>query len=268
MSVTKTPEQVVKMRAAARLLSRCLDQVVAEAKEGTTGKQLDTLAESFIRDHGAVPAFKDYSIAPGIPGFPASICFSRNHVLVHGIPDDNPLEDGDILTIDCGLSLDGWFADFARLFWIGSVSEEDQKIIRASEAALQAGIDACRPGNRLGDVSNAIQSSIYNSRYENVLQFCGHAIGQKMHESPQVPNFGPPGQGIELEPGMVFCLEPMLLKHKVGLGVLPDKWTIVTMDQSRATHIEHMVLVTEDGPEVLSLPGNTHMKKAADNKTR
>lgn len=255
MSVIKTPEQVEKIRAAANLLTDCFDILVNDlVAPGVTGKELDAWAEEFIRDHGATPAFKNYTGMPGIPGFPASICFSRNHVLVHGIPDDTPLEEGDMLTIDCGLSLDGWFADFARLFIVGEGSEEDQNIISATRDALDAGIQACRPGNRLGDISNAIQSSIYNSRYENVVQFCGHAIGQKMHESPQVLNYGPPGKGLLLEPGMVFCLEPMLLKHKVGLGVLSDKWTIVTLDKSRATHIEHMVLVTEDGPEVLSLP--------------
>jgi methionyl aminopeptidase len=253
MSVIKTPEQVEKLRTSARLLSECLNALVEHAYPGVTGKQLDRLAESFIRDNGAIPAFKDYTTIPGLPGFPGSICYSKNHVLVHGIPDDAPLEEGDMLSIDCGLSLDGWFADFARLFIVGEGTEEDQKIIDATRAALDAGIDKCRPGNKLGDVSHAIQSSIFNNKYENVLQFCGHAIGQAMHESPQVPNFGPPDEGIDLEPGMVFCLEPMLLKHQVGLRVLPDKWTIITADYSRATHIEHMVHVSEDGPEILSL---------------
>lgn len=253
MSVTKTPEQIEKMRRSANLLSKCLDIVVGLVSPGVTSNHLDMIAEEFIRDHGAIPAFKDYSGVPGVPGFPASICFSKNHVLVHGIPDDEPLEEGDIVSLDCGLSLDGWFADFARLFGVGEVSEEDQKIMDATRAALDAGVQACRVDNRLGDVSNAIQTSIYNNRYENVLQFCGHAIGQQMHESPQVLNYGPPGEGIFLEPGMVFCLEPMLLKHQAGLGILPDKWTVVTLDRSRATHIEHMVLVTEDGPEILSL---------------
>ena len=253
MSVIKTPEEVEKMRASARILSECLDALVSHAYPGVTGKDLDTLAESFIRDNGAVPAFKDYTTVPGIPGFPASICYSKNHVLVHGIPDDVPLEEGDMLSIDCGLSLDGWFADFARLFIVGEGTEEDQKIVEATRAALNAGIDKCRLGNKLGDISHAIQKSVYHSGYENVLQFCGHAIGRKMHESPQVPNFGPPDVGIDLEVGMVFCLEPMLLKHKVGLGILPDKWTIITADFSRATHIEHMVHISEEGPEVISL---------------
>ena len=253
MSVIKTPEEVEKMRAAARILSECLDVLVLHASPGVTGKDLDSMADSFMRDNGAIPAFKNYSTVPGIPGFPASICFSKNHVLVHGVPDDVPLEEGDLVSIDSGLSLDGWFADFARLFSVGETTEEDQKLIDATRAALDAGVDKCRLGNKLGDVSHAIQNSIYHSGFENVLQFCGHAIGRKMHESPQVPNFGPPGVGIDLEVGMVFCLEPMLLKHKVGLGVLPDKWTIITADFSRVTHIEHMVHISEEGPEILSL---------------
>ena len=257
MAVVKTPEQLEKMRGAARILCECLDALVAHAYPGVTGNELDRLAESFIRDNGAVPAFKGYPGAAGVPPFPASICLSKNHTVVHGIPDAEPLVEGDIVTLDCGLSLDGWFADFARLFSVGKPSEEDQRIINATREALDAGVDKCRPGNKLGAVSNAIQSSIHHSGYENVISFCGHAIGQKMHESPQVLNFGLPDQGIDLEPGMVFCLEPMLLKHRVGLQVLPDKWTTVTRDSSRATHIEHMVHVSEEGPEVMSLLQDT-----------
>ncbi len=253
MSVVKTPEQVEKMRGAARLLSECLDALVEHAYPGVTGTQLDRLADSFIRDSGAIPAFKNHPGPPGAPNFPSSICFSKNHVIVHGIPDDDPLVEGDMVSIDCGLSVDGWYADFARLFIVGEGTEEDQKIVDATRAALDAGVGKCKAGNTIGDISNAIQSSIYHSGYENVLQFCGHAIGQKMHEEPQVPNFGAPHAGMDLEVGMVFCLEPMLLKHRTELGVLPDKWTIITQDFSRATHIEHMVHVSEDGPEILSL---------------
>lgn len=254
MSVIKKPEEIEKMKEAASLLVDCLDLITTTLMEpGVTAKEIDGWAESFIRDNGAIPAFKNYSAAPGIPGFPGSICFSKNETIVHGIPTNEPLKEGDIVSVDCGLSLDGWFADFARLVGIGEISAEDKKIITATEEAVEAGIKACVAGRKLGDVSNAIQSSIYNSGYENVLHFCGHAIGRQMHEAPQVPNFGPPGQGMVLEPGMVFCLEPMLLKHKVELGVLPDKWTIVTLDGSRGTHIEHMVLVTEAEPEILSL---------------
>ncbi len=254
MSVVKTPEQIEKMRVSGRVLSQCLNMLVKEATPGTSGQALDTLAETFIRDNGAVPAFKNYGINKGIPPFPGSICFSRNQVLVHGVPSEKDvIKDGDIISIDCGLSIDGWFADAARLFSIGElVAEDDQRLIASSKDALNAGINACRVGNKLGDICSAIQVSIACSPFYNVFQFCGHAIGQEMHEEPQVPNFGKAGSGIDLEVGMVFCLEPMLLKNSTGLGVLPDKWTIVTLDKSRASHIEDMILITEDGPEVLT----------------
>ncbi len=172
---------------------------------------------------------------------------------MRGIPtEENVLEEGDNSTIDCGLSLDGWFADAARLFGIGEISKEDQKMIAASEATIQAGIDACVVGNKLGDVCNAIQTAVIKTPYHNVLEFCGHGIGRRMHEDPQVPNAGVRGKGLELESGMVFCLEPMLKKTETQLGILPDKWTVVTLDGTRATHIEHMVLIKEDKPEILT----------------
>lgn len=250
-TVIKTPEQVEKMRISAALLSRCLDMLVSVAKPGRSGKQLDSIAEEFIKDHGAIPAFKNYG--PTAHPFPASICFSRNQVVVHGIPTEQDIvEEGDLITIDCGLSLDGWFADAARLFGVGNLTEEDKDIIAWSEKAINAGIEACVVGNKLGDVCYSIQCAIGYSPYYNITQFCGHAIGQRMHEDPQVPNCGFKGKGIDLQPGMVFCLEPMLKKTSLALGILPDNWTIVTRDGTRATHIEHMVLVTENKPEILT----------------
>ncbi len=253
MPVVKTPEQIEKMRVSGRLLSQCFNMLVEEAAPGMSGLALDTLAETFIRDNGAVPAFKNYG-PKGMPPFPGSICFSRNHVLVHGTPTEKDIiEDEDLISIDCGLSIDGWFADAARLFSIGElVAEDNQRLIASSQAALNAGINACRVGNTIGDICSAIQVAIAISPFYNVLQFCGHAIGQEMHEAPQVPNFGKAGTGMNLEVGMVFCLEPMLLTNNVGLGVLSDKWTIVTLDKSKAAHIEEMILITEDGPEVLT----------------
>lgn len=252
MAVVKTPEQVEKLRISAALLSRCLDMLVSLSIPGRSGKWLDDVAEEFIRDHGAIPAFKNYG-PEGSP-FPGSICFSRNQVIVHGIPTaTDVLQEGDLATIDCGLSLDGWFADAARLFAVGQPNEQDAELIVESEKALQAGIDACKVGNQLGDVCNAIQRSIGKSKFYNVYQFCGHAIGAAMHESPQVPNFGKPKSGINLEPGMVFCLEPILKTTGTDIAVLSDNWTIVTLDNSRASHIEHMVLVTENLPEILTL---------------
>jgi methionyl aminopeptidase len=251
MSVIKTPEQVELMRISGALLARCLDMLVMCAKPGKSGKELDTIAEQFIRDHGGVPAFKNYG-NPKHP-FPGSICFSRNSVVVHGIPaEDDIIQEGDVVTIDCGLSLGGWFADAARLFGVGQMKQDDIDIMIATEAALHAGIDACVVGNKLGDIGRAIHLKAISSPFYNILEFCGHAIGQRMHEDPQVPNAGVKGQGLELEPGMVFCLEPMLKKTKTELGMLPDRWTIATRDGTRATHIEHMVLITDTRPEILT----------------
>lgn len=250
-TVIKNPEQVEQMRISAALLARCLDMLVTCANPGRTGKQLDEIAEEFIRDHGAIPAFKNYG-NPKNP-FPATICFSRNNIVVHGVPrEDDVVKEGDIITIDCGLSLDGWFADAARLFGVGEIPQEDRDIIIASEAALNAGIEACIVGNTLGDVGRAIHLSTINGPFYNILEFCGHAIGRKMHEEPPVPNCGVKGKGLELKPGMVFCLEPMLKKTNTFLGMAPDRWTIATRDGSRATHIEHMVLITEERPEILT----------------
>ena len=255
MTVVKTPEEVEQIRIAAALLSRCLDMLVCASIPGRTAVEIDSIAEEFIRDHGAIPAFKDYGKGMAPEAFPASICFSQNRVLVHGIPTDKTfVQEGDLITIDCGLSLNGWFADAARLFIVGRGSEEDKAMIESNKAALQAGIDKCVVGNQLGDVCHAIQQSIVQGPFFNVYQFCGHAIGKAMHEEPQVPNFGRAETGLPLEPGMVFCLEPMLRRHRgTQLGILPDHWTVVTLDGSRATHIEHMVLVTETGPEILTL---------------
>lgn len=250
-TVIKTPEQVEKMRISGALLARCLDMLTACAKPGRSGKELDEIAEEFIRDHNAIPAFKNYGHENN--PFPGSICFSRNSVVVHGIPTaEDIIQEGDVITIDCGLSLDGWFADSARLFGVGQMAQDDTDIMIASEAAINAGIEACVPGNKLGDVGRAIHLSTLDSPFYNILEFCGHAIGQRMHEDPQVPNAGIKGKGLELKPGMVFCLEPMLKKTQTKLGMLPDKWTIATLDGTRATHIEHMVLITDTRPEILT----------------
>lgn len=255
MSVIKNSEQVEKLKCAASLLSQCLDLLVSVTTPGKTAKEIDLVAEEFILDHGAIPAFKNYSQGAGGKPFPANICFSKNTVVVHGIPKETEIiSEGDIITIDCGLSLDGWFADAARLFGVGEITSEDAEMINSNKEALDAGIQACIVGNKVGDICSSIQKSIEKSNFYNVYQFCGHAIGEKMHEEPQIPNFGRPHTGLDLEPGMVFCLEPILRKNKgTQLGVLADGWTIVTLDKSRATHVEHMVLVTESSPQILTL---------------
>ncbi len=255
MTLRKNPEQVERMRIAGSLLARCLDMLVAASVPGKSSLDVDAIAEEFLKDHGAIPVFKNYQPVSNIPPYPGSICFSRNSVLVHGVPSDQTIIcEGDIITVDCGLKLNGWCADAARLFGVGDVSEEDRDMIGASERVLQAGIDACVVGNKLSDICHAIQRGVEgDTPFSNVLEFCGHAIGEEMHEAPQIPNFGVPGRGADLAPGMVFCLEPMLKKTSTGLGVLPDQWTIATTDGSTATHIEQMVVVTEHLPEILTL---------------
>jgi methionyl aminopeptidase len=251
MAIVKTSEEVEKMRIAGSLLSRCLDLVVSLAQPGVSAKRLDEIAEEFIRDHGAIPMFKGYGKDLK---FPASLCFSRNHVLVHGVPKaDELIREGDIITLDCGLRLDGWCSDAARLFGVGELNDSDKDIVAWSRRVLDAGINACIVGNKLADVCYTLQVEIGKSPYCNVTQFTGHAIGKDMHEAPEVPNFkGRTVVDLELQPGMVFCLEPMLKKTNTALSVLQDGWTIVTRDGSRATHIEHMVLITEGGPEILT----------------
>ena len=250
--VIKSPEEVEFLRRAGKILSQCLEMLVSEAQPGVSGKELDLMAEEFIRDHGCIPAFKGYG--PKEKPFPGSICFSRNHVLVHGVPNERDIiKEGDIVSIDCGLSLEGWFADAARLFEVGEVEPIYKEMVQSTREALDAGIKTCVAGKKLGAVSNAIQRSIVKSKFFNVVQFCGHAIGRAMHEEPQVPNFGAIDKGIVLEPGMVFCLEPMLLRYRTTkIGILSDGWTVVTADGTKSTHIEHMVLVTENLPEVLT----------------
>ena len=253
MALIKTAGQIEKLRKSGALLAECLDMLVLNAKPGVSGKELDKLAEEFIRDHGAIPAFKNYCIRPELPKYPANICFSRNYVVVHGIPrEDDILEEGDIVTIDSGLSLNGWFADAARLFGIGTIAKEDKEIIKVSEETIMSAIEQCRAGNKISNIGNAIENHIAFSKFRNITEYSGHFIGKKMHEAPQIPNFGQRNKGFRLEPGMVFCLEPMLKKSEIPLGIFPDGWTVVTLDKSNATHIEHMVLVTEDDPEILT----------------
>ena len=247
MSVVKSKEEVDKLRKCGDLVARCLQMLKKRAMPGVSGLYLDMLAEEYIRDNKAEPAFKGYR------GFPASICFSRNHVLVHGIPrKDDVIQDGDIITIDCGVQLNGSYGDAARCFGVGEITEENKSLLYHTDKVLEAGIEKCRAGNHMGDVSYAIQKYTRKNKYYVVQQFCGHAIGTQMHEEPAVPNYGEPGAGILLEPGMVFCVEPMLVKTQTRLGVLSDGWTIQTLDGSVCTHIEEMVLITDGDPEVIS----------------
>jgi methionyl aminopeptidase len=215
-------------------------------RPGVTTKELDTAAEKFIRSQGAVPSFKGYR------GFPGSICASPNSMVVHGIPGPYKLERGDILSVDIGVTLDGWVADGARTFPVGQVSPIARKLLDVTEQSLLHAVPQCRPGNHLGDVSNAVQTTVEAEGLSIVRSLVGHGIGRSMHEDPQIPNFGEPGRGPLLEEGMVLAIEPMTTagRHAVRMGT--DGWSIYSQDGSLAAHFEFTVAVGLDGPRILT----------------
>ncbi|HLU54535.1 MAG TPA: type I methionyl aminopeptidase [Pseudonocardia sp.] len=251
----KTPGELDAMRAAGALVARTLAAVAEAAKAGVSTAELDALAEQTIRDGGAIPSFLGYH------GYPASICASVNDQIVHGIPAPTQvLEDGDIISVDCGAILEGWHGDAAVTIPIGAVSAADLALSAACEEALHAGIRAVRPGGRLTDISHAVQKAAEAAgerdgvRYGIVAEYGGHGIGTAMHMDPFLPNYGEPGQGPRLVPGMALAVEPMLTAGDPETRELEDGWTVVTADGSRAVHWEHTVAITEDGPRILTLP--------------
>jgi methionyl aminopeptidase len=244
--IPKSPEQIERMAAAGRVLTRCLELLRSRARPGATTGDLDRFAERFIRSQGGEPAFKGYR------GFPGSICTSPNSMIVHGIPGDYRLERGDILSIDVGVELDGWIADAAITVSIGRVSPVARRLLEATEAALFDAVEQCRPGNRLGDVSNAVQRRIEGEGMAVVRSLVGHGIGQSMHEDPQVPNFGEPGEGPELEEGTVLAVEPMVTAGGPSIRMGSDDWAVYSKDGSLAAHFEHTVAITGEGPRILT----------------
>ena len=246
MIVKKTPEQIDKMAAAGAILVRTLELVERKIRPGVTTKELDAAAEKFIRSQGATPAFKGYR------GFPGSLCLSPNSMVVHGIPGPYTLRKGDILSVDCGVVLDGWVADAARTFPVGSVSPTARKLLDATERSLFAAVEQCRPGNRLGDVSHAVQAVVEADGLSVVRSLVGHGIGRDMHEDPQIPNYGPAGKGVKLEEGMVFAVEPMVTVGRHAVRMADDRWAIYSQDGSLAAHFEFTIAITADGPRVLT----------------
>ena len=246
MIVKKTPAEIDKMAAAGAILVRTLALVESKIRPGVTTADLDGAAERFIRSQGATPAFKGYR------GFPGSLCTSPNSMVVHGIPGPYELSRGDVISVDCGVVLDGWVADAARTFAVGSISPTARKLLTTTEASLFAAVEQCRPGNRLGDVSHAVQAVVEAEGLSVVRSLVGHGIGRDMHEDPQIPNYGPPGKGVRLEEGMVFAVEPMVTvgRHSVRMG--DDHWAIYSQDGSLAAHFEFTIAVTADGPRVLT----------------
>jgi methionyl aminopeptidase len=246
MIIKKTPEEVEKMAASGEILVRCLKMLAAKTRAGTTTAELDAAAEKFIRSQGAEPAFKGYR------GFPGSICASPNSMVVHGIPGDNQLKRGDILSIDVGVIKDGWVSDAAMTVPVGPVGPEAQKLLDVTKASLFAGVEQMRPGNHLGDVSAAIQRSVEIEGLSIIRTLVGHGIGRDMHEEPQVPNFGEPGKGPELEEGMVLAIEPMVNYGGPLVRMGDDGWSVYSEDGSLAAHFEFTVAVTPQGPRILT----------------
>jgi methionyl aminopeptidase len=246
MIIKKTPEQVDKMAASGEILVRCLKMLAAKARAGVTTGELDAAAEKFIRSQGAEPAFKGYR------GFPGSICASPNSMVVHGIPGGYQLNRGDILSIDVGVIKDGWVSDAAMTVPVGPVSPEAEKLLQVTKASLLAGVEQMRPGNHLGDVSSTIQRTVEDQGLSIIRTLVGHGIGQDMHEEPQVPNFGDPGKGPELEVGMVLAIEPMVNAGGPLVRMGDDGWSVYSEDDSLAAHFEFTVAVTPTGPRVLT----------------
>jgi methionyl aminopeptidase len=246
MIIKKTPEQIEKMAAAGEILVRTLHLVERKIRPGITTGELDRAAEKFIRGRGAKPAFKGYR------GFPGSICASPNSMVVHGIPGPYALERGDVISIDVGVTLDGWVADAARTFPVGPVSAIASKLLATTERSLFAAVEQCVVGNRLGDVSNAVQRCVEADGLSVVRSLVGHGIGRDMHEDPQIPNYGNPGRGPRLEEGMVLAIEPMTTAGRHGVRVADDGWAIFSQDGSLASHFEFTVAITADGPRILT----------------
>jgi methionyl aminopeptidase len=244
--IRKTPEQVEEMAAAGAIQARCLNMLRAMAKPGVTTLQLDEAAEKFITSQGAEPSFKGYR------GFPGSICSSPNSMVVHGIPGPYELKRGDILSIDVGVTYGGWVADAAITVPVGPITEEARALLDSTQAALAEGIEQVGPGNRLGDVSAAVQRRVELDGFSVIRSLVGHGIGRDMHEDPQIPNFGEPGKGPVLEEGMVFAIEPMVNAGGALVRMGDDGWAVYSQDGSLAAHFEFTVAVTAEGPRVLT----------------
>ena len=246
----KSARDLDKMRRAGRALAEVHTELEKAVTPGVRIRDLDDLADSLIRERGGVPSFLGYR------GYPGRICASVNEVIVHGIPDDRVLEEGDILSVDVGLTVDGWHADSAVTHGVGEITPEARRLLEVTQASLRAGIDRCRVGAHLSDISHAIESLVLGEGFSVVREFVGHGIGRSLHEDPQVPNFGPPGEGPVLEAGMVLAIEPMVNIGSWKTKTLPDGWTVVTLDGSLSAHFEHTVAITPSGPEVLTARQN------------
>jgi methionyl aminopeptidase len=244
--VRKSQQEIERMAAAGRVVADTLTAIGERARPGVTTAELDALADELIRSQGGEPTFKGYK------GYPAAICTSPNDMVVHGIPGPYALADGDVLSVDVGVTLDGFVADSAYTFAIGEISPEAERLLEVCQAALAAGIDQCRSGGRLSDIGHAIQSVTEEAGFSVVRSLVGHGVGRSMHEDPQIPNFGEPGRGPVLAEGMTFAIEPMINAGGAEVILHDDRWSISTADRSLSAHFEHTVAITEAGPRILT----------------
>ena len=247
MIILKSPQEIAKIRAAGRIVAGAIEELKTRVRPGIKTKELDRIAEEFIHKKGGIPAFKGYR------GYPNTLCISVNEEIVHGIPSDRILEEGDIAGIDLGVLLDGYYGDAAVTLPAGTISSQAKRLMETTEAALYKAIDAAVIGNRVSDIAHTIQSYVEGAGYSVVREFVGHGIGRSLHEDPPVPNFGEPGQGPQLREGMVLAIEPMVNAGRSDLFVLENGWTAVTKDRSLSAHFEHTVAVTKNGPLILTV---------------
>lgn len=246
MIIRKSESEISIMRKGGRILAKLFLEMEKKIKPGVSGKQLDAFAYEFIKENNARPAFKGYK------GFPSSICFSVNDVVVHGIPDEKKLNEGEIVGIDIGLIYGGYYSDSAFTYEVGKISNEAKNLIKKTNEALYAGIKKCVSGNRLGDVSSAIQNIVEEAGYSVVRELVGHGIGANMHEDPQIPNYGRSNNGPKLSNGMTLAIEPMINEGKKEVVFLKDGWTVKTVDKKLSAHFEHTIVVRDDKPEILT----------------
>jgi methionyl aminopeptidase len=247
--VRKSEREIDLIAAAGRVAADTIAHVGRHIEPGVTTGELDRIAEEFIRSHGGIPTSKGYR------GFPKAICISPNDMIVHGIPGDYRVQDGDLLTLDVGVTLDGYVADTAYTFAVGDVSSEAERLLEVAQAALASGIEQAQVENRIGDVSAAIQRVVEEAGFAVVRALVGHGVGRAYHEDPQIPNYGTPGRGARLSPGMTLAIEPMITAGGVDIVLDADQWSVYTADGSLSAHFEHTVAVTESGPRILTPVG-------------
>ncbi|WP_110113936.1 type I methionyl aminopeptidase [Bacillus sp. CGMCC 1.16541] len=247
MIICKTPREIAIMREAGRIVALTHQELKKHVQPGITTKELDAIAEKFIRQHDAIPSFKGYN------GFRGSICASVNEELVHGIPGNRKLNEGDVISIDIGAKYNGYHGDSAWTYAVGAISDETQQLLDVTEQSLYKGLEQAKPGDRLSNISHAIQTHVEAHNFSVVREYVGHGVGQDLHEDPQIPHYGPPNKGPRLRPGMVLAIEPMVNAGTRYVKTLPDNWTVVTVDGKMCAHFEHTIAITETGYEILTV---------------